>query len=96
MRAIPVNLDSFDLFTINVASDVFPALDYQTTLSPAAHLFGKDAAIQASANNQIVVFCHAHSPNVLSSGPLFCRGLHCVEYPSCVRSHTSGLFCLFV
>ena len=57
MRAVAVHLDALDLFCINVAGDVVPSVQHQNLLAAADRLMGEDCAVQACADDQIII-CH--------------------------------------
>ena len=62
MRAIFMDIDSFNFFSVNVTSNIGPFIHYQNCFTMSLGLMGKDGAVQTRSNYQIIVF---HLANVL-------------------------------
>ena len=58
MRPISMHIDSFNIFRIDVPGDMVLFFNDQTGLSRFLQFMGKCRAIQAGANNQVVIFFH--------------------------------------
>src|SRR5699024_5902965 len=58
MRAVFVDVDSFDIFRINISRNMSASVYHETGLPPLRHFIGKNGPEKTCANNQIIIMFH--------------------------------------
>ena len=62
MGTVNVNIDAFHFFRVNIACNVWAFIDNQAGLAVFHRFMRKNSAIEAGADDEIIIFFHLFAP----------------------------------